>query len=186
MQNYYQILDVTPSSSLDEIKKSYYAKLKKFHPDVFDGDKTFAENQTALLNIAFDTLTDEKLRAKYNLKLSQLDPNFFVPKQQSTAENKTENQKFEQKSAKKQQKTTKSEQKQQKTQAKANKIKQVKINKIKQTKVKKTKQREAKTTPKQDGMLSPKAIRKRTVLDVIIITLTLILVTIIAFSIVTQ
>lgn len=71
MKNYYQILGVDTTSSLDEIKKSYYAKLKKFHPDVFDGDKKYAEEQTALLNIAFETLSDERLRSNYDYKLSK-------------------------------------------------------------------------------------------------------------------
>ncbi len=69
MKNYYEILGVSQKSSIDEIKKSYLSKIKKYHPDVFVGDKVFAEKQTALINEAFATLKDEHLKANYDYKL---------------------------------------------------------------------------------------------------------------------
>lgn len=68
MQDYYKILNVSRDSSDDEIKKAYLKLIKKYHPDVYSGDKVFAEQQTALITEAYTTLKNKELRMKYDRK----------------------------------------------------------------------------------------------------------------------
>lgn len=84
MQNYYQILGVSTNATEQEIRTSYIEKIKKYHPDTFDGDKTFAEQQTALITEAYTTLKDATLRKRYDLRnnISSAKPNKQEPKQQ--------------------------------------------------------------------------------------------------------
>lgn len=68
MQNYYEILGVRTNATEQEIRTSYIEKIKKYHPDTFDGDKSFAEKQTSLITEAYTTLKDETLRKRYDLR----------------------------------------------------------------------------------------------------------------------
>lgn len=68
MQNFYEILGVSTSATEKEIRNSYIAKIKKYHPDTFNGDKSFAEQQTALITEAYTTLKDTTLRKRYDLR----------------------------------------------------------------------------------------------------------------------
>ena len=67
--NYYDILKVKPNASKEEIKASYKSLIKKYHPDVYPGDKTFAERKTKSLNTAYDVLSDDKKRAEYDSEI---------------------------------------------------------------------------------------------------------------------
>lgn len=69
MQNYYQILEISRYSSQDDIKKAYLKMIKKYHPDVYSGDKVFAEKQTALITEAYTTLKNPELKDKYDHKI---------------------------------------------------------------------------------------------------------------------
>jgi len=53
----YQILEINEQASSEEIKKAYKAKAKKYHPDIYQGDKTFAEGKMKQINEAFATLS---------------------------------------------------------------------------------------------------------------------------------
>ena len=44
MKNYYDILEVSVTASLDQIKKSYRQKAIKYHPDKHFGDKYFGSS----------------------------------------------------------------------------------------------------------------------------------------------
>lgn len=67
MKNYYKIIGVSKNASLDHIKVAYLEKMKKYHPDVFAGDKNLAMQKTTELNEAYNTLKDEEKRKEYNL-----------------------------------------------------------------------------------------------------------------------
>lgn len=68
MKNYYQIIGVDVDSSKETIKNAYLLKIKKYHPDVYTGDKDFAMQKTLELNQAYEVLKDETKRAEYDKK----------------------------------------------------------------------------------------------------------------------
>ena len=66
-KDYYAILGVLPSIEQTAIKAVYLALLKKYHPDVYPGDKAEAERITKDLNEAFGVLGDNEKRKQYDL-----------------------------------------------------------------------------------------------------------------------
>lgn len=70
MQNYYEIIGVNINSDLATIKAVYLQKIKEYHPDIYDGDKLFAEEMTAKLNEAYGVLKNDQLRKEYNKTLN--------------------------------------------------------------------------------------------------------------------
>src|SRR5579859_6246403 len=63
-RDYYKILGVTRTASVDEIKKSYRRLARKFHPDVSkekDAEARFKEVQEA-----YEVLKDPEKRAAYD------------------------------------------------------------------------------------------------------------------------
>ncbi len=64
-KGYYKILGVSFDANLKEIKKSYREKAKYWHPD--KGMIEDAENKFKLLSEAYENLSDEILRALYDL-----------------------------------------------------------------------------------------------------------------------
>jgi molecular chaperone DnaJ len=67
MQNYYEILNLPLSASVDDIKKSYRHLAKKFHPDLCpDQEHHPAFN---LITTAYKILVDGKERLLYNERL---------------------------------------------------------------------------------------------------------------------
>ena len=65
MEDLYKILGVKKDSTLFEIKQAYLKKIKKYHPDTFNGDKFYAEQITAKLNEAYSILKNEETRRTY-------------------------------------------------------------------------------------------------------------------------
>lgn len=63
MINYYKVIGVNQDASLNSIKNAYLLKVKKYHPDIYKGDKTFAEQKMIELNEAYDYLKNEQNRA---------------------------------------------------------------------------------------------------------------------------
>lgn len=66
MTKYYQILGLSQTAGLEEIKKSYKTLSKLHHPDRPNGD----EERFKEINIAYETLSDPDKRRQYDLSLS--------------------------------------------------------------------------------------------------------------------
>lgn len=63
--DYYSILEVNPTSSEEVVQMAYKALAKKYHPDLYEGDKKFAEEKMKEINIAYSVLSDPELRKQY-------------------------------------------------------------------------------------------------------------------------
>ena len=70
MKNYYAILNVKPTATEDEIKRSYRVLAKRYHPDVNPGNESAAE-KFAEVNEANSILSDPQQRAKYDAELKE-------------------------------------------------------------------------------------------------------------------
>jgi curved DNA-binding protein len=64
-RNYYDILGIPKTSSVDEIKQAYRKLARKFHPDLNPGDKA-AEEKFKDIGEAYEVLSDPTKRAKYD------------------------------------------------------------------------------------------------------------------------
>lgn len=64
--NYYELLEVSSTASAEVIKNAYKTLAKKYHPDTYKGDSSFAEEKMKLLNEAIAILSDEEKRADYD------------------------------------------------------------------------------------------------------------------------
>jgi len=67
MTDYYEILEVHPKASQEIIKKAYFTLAKKYHPDVYP-DKEFAVKKMAMLNEAYEVLSNPEKRRAYDLR----------------------------------------------------------------------------------------------------------------------
>ena len=65
MTNLYQILNVTPGASADEIRHSYRRLSKMYHPDLNPGNAA-AEEKIKEINKAYDVLSDPAKRQTYD------------------------------------------------------------------------------------------------------------------------
>lgn len=63
--NYYELLDVPPDATVEEIKRAYRRMARKYHPDLNPGDKQAEETFKNLVE-AYDVLCDPKQREKYD------------------------------------------------------------------------------------------------------------------------
>ncbi len=61
----YELLDVSPDCDFTTLKKAYYRKARKCHPDLFADSPEKTEEFKKLVD-AFNTLSDPELRAAYN------------------------------------------------------------------------------------------------------------------------
>ncbi|KAJ7186773.1 X-domain of DnaJ-containing-domain-containing protein [Mycena filopes] len=64
-RGYYDILGITPAATSDEVKKAYRRMAIKHHPDK-NPDDPLAEERFKEIAIAYQTLSDDALRKKYN------------------------------------------------------------------------------------------------------------------------
>lgn len=62
--DYYQILELDETCSKDEIKKKYRSLSLKYHPDKNNGEDSHFKK----INEAYETLSDEEKRKKYNIQ----------------------------------------------------------------------------------------------------------------------
>ena len=63
----YLLLEVSPGATKEEIKKAYYKKAVKCHPDKNPGNSKATQEFQALLN-AYTILSDDNTRRAYDMK----------------------------------------------------------------------------------------------------------------------
>lgn len=68
--DYYDILQVKKTASQEEIKNSYKNLIKKYHPDIYPGDKTFAEKKSKEINVAYEVLSNPQKRSDYDFEIN--------------------------------------------------------------------------------------------------------------------
>ena len=68
MKNFYEVLQVRSNATQMQIKKAYISLITKYHPDVYKGDKEYAQRYTALLTEAYAVLKDESRRREYDVR----------------------------------------------------------------------------------------------------------------------
>lgn len=72
MKDYYEILEVSRKASKDTINKVFKMHMKANHPDLFQGEeKTKAEEKSKELTEAYNILSDDNERAKYDAELEE-------------------------------------------------------------------------------------------------------------------
>ena len=59
---YYEVLQIDVNASKEEIKSAHNKLAKMYHPDIYQGDKSFAKEKTAEINVAYNTLIINPLR----------------------------------------------------------------------------------------------------------------------------
>ena len=168
MQNYYDILGVSTNATEKEIRTSYIEKIKKYHPDTFDGDKSFAEKQTALITEAYTTLKDTTLRMRYDLR-----NNISVSSNSSKQTKKPQPQKPKENAQKKTEKPQAKPKKEQKENTKQNNKKDKKQQKKEEKPVKNDK----------NDVKKPKYTKKQLIEDIFIVLLAGLLIFILVLAI---
>ncbi len=86
--NYYEILEVSVNASKEVIKNAYRALSKKYHPDTYKGDKSYAEEKLKEINSAYETLIDEEKRLLYDYDNGfKIDPNAPIEVEENIVKN---------------------------------------------------------------------------------------------------
>lgn len=83
MKNYYDILEISPSATKDEIKSAFRKKARKYHPDV--NHTIEAEIIFKQVNLAAKTLLDDNMRSQYDFAYG------FNQKKKENKQNKYQN-----------------------------------------------------------------------------------------------
>lgn len=71
MYDYYKVLEIPRTASLEDIKRAYRGKAKLVHPDVNHSPK--ATEVFAVVNEAYEVLTDDAKRYLHDIKLNHID-----------------------------------------------------------------------------------------------------------------
>ena len=72
--DFYEILELKPNASEQDIKKAYYTLSKKYHPDKCKNENATSKFQQ--INTAYQILMDDKIREKY-LKMDNIEKTNF-------------------------------------------------------------------------------------------------------------
>ncbi len=84
--NYYNLLNLPKSASHQQIKNSYKKLVKQYHPDLYVGDKEFAEQKIKEINEAYSILSNAKKRSQYDEYLKSLEYSSTVPYSNSSSD----------------------------------------------------------------------------------------------------
>ena len=68
---YYEELEVLPTASPEVIRMAYKALARKYHPDIYKGDKVFAQEKMTRINEAYSVLSSPIQRQEYDRTLHQ-------------------------------------------------------------------------------------------------------------------
>lgn len=88
---HYEILGIRKTASTDEIKNAYKKLVKKYHPDVYAGDKTFAEKKIKEINEAYDVLSNPDQKREYDELINPQTTTSYRPQDYSSHTYKTPN-----------------------------------------------------------------------------------------------
>ena len=69
--NYYEVLGIKKTATQNEIKSAYKKLVKKYHPDIYPGDKSYAELKIKEINNAYDVLSNLEFKKEYDETLTQ-------------------------------------------------------------------------------------------------------------------
>ena len=65
-RDYYEVLGIPKTASIDEIKKAYRELARKYHPDVTKEEKNHAEERFKEMSEAYEVLVDADKRKLYD------------------------------------------------------------------------------------------------------------------------
>lgn len=68
--NHYEVLGINKNASPEEIRDAYKKLVKKYHPDIYPGDKSFAEKKIKSINEAYEILSDSNSRKEYDEEIN--------------------------------------------------------------------------------------------------------------------
>lgn len=82
MQDYYKVLEVSPTATLGEIKRSYRRLARQYHPDL---NQKALDSHIKLLNEAYEILRDPLKRAAYDEQRAEAARRAALRRQQAQA-----------------------------------------------------------------------------------------------------
>ena len=93
MITYYEILEVSRMSSKEVITKAYKVLVRKYHPDLEqdEGKKEEAKEKMVRINEAYETLSDDEKRKKYDDTIAILEEKERIAKEKERQQSKTQN-----------------------------------------------------------------------------------------------
>lgn len=95
--SHYDTLGIKKDATNQEIKDAYKKLVKKYHPDVYPGDKSFAEKKTKEINYAYDILSNKELKKAYDEELTL--SYYYTPPKYNNIENYSYKNYYEQNSS---------------------------------------------------------------------------------------
>ena len=93
MITYYEILEVSRMASKEVITKAYKVLVRKYHPDLEqdEGKKEEAKEKMVRINEAYETLSDDEKRKKYDDTIAILEEKESIEKEKKKQQGKTQN-----------------------------------------------------------------------------------------------
>jgi curved DNA-binding protein CbpA len=76
-RDYYSVLGVLPSADIIVIRAAFRALAQKYHPDKWRGNKSESEGRMRELNEAYETLSNDEKRRKYDSQRKPRNDNSF-------------------------------------------------------------------------------------------------------------